>query len=375
MSQLMTQLSSETRAVDAPSLYPWQAAAWAQLAQFHDPLRAQLPHALLLHGPAGIGKVELATLFAQSLLCEHPDEQYLPCGTCPSCRWFAQESHIDCRIVRPEALEEEGAEPDEGEGGKSKSKAKAKPSQEIRIEQVRSLAQFVNVGTHRAGLRIVLVYPVQALNVFAANALLKTLEEPTPKTLFILVANGIDRLLPTILSRCRQVAIAPPLQAEQQQQALEWLAKAGVADPAQRLAEQGGMPLSAWRAWQQEQSKEGPTNWSEWVRALSQPTQLSPLKLAEQWQKADMPLLLQATQRWSHDIGCLLAGASPQFYPQQTTQARMMLHKHLNLQTLTAWQASLRQRQRIVNHPLNPRLFVEELLLEYVRLFQAHTSH
>lgn len=162
-------------------LYPWQEAAWLQLQQ----LRQRMPHAILFHGAAGIGKSGFIERFAQSLLCENVRADGHACGACASCGWFSQHNHPDYRRVRPEALEEDGGEGEEGEaeGGK-KAKASKTPSKDIRIEQVRALTDFMNISTHRQGLRVVVLYPAEALNTPASNALLKTLEEPPPGTLF-----------------------------------------------------------------------------------------------------------------------------------------------------------------------------------------------
>ena len=106
-------------------------------------------------------------------------------------------------MVRPEALEAGAGDGDgDGEGSGSSSKKKA-PSKIIRMEQVRGLIEAVGVGTHRAGLRVVVVYPLDALQTEGANALLKTLEEPPADMLFLLVSHAPGRLLPTIRSRCR----------------------------------------------------------------------------------------------------------------------------------------------------------------------------
>jgi DNA polymerase-3 subunit delta' len=102
----------------------------------------------------------------------------------------------------------------------AKKSAKSKtPSKDIKIEQIRNLADFMNISTHRQGLRVVVLYPAEALNTPASNALLKTLEEPPPGTLFLLASNSLDRLLPTILSRCRKFALPMP----SHEQALTWL--------------------------------------------------------------------------------------------------------------------------------------------------------
>src|SRR5665647_434797 len=221
------------------AIYPWQAAAWQQLQV----MRERLPHAILFHGEAGTGKADFIEAFAQSLLCENVQADGFACGACASCGWFSQHNHPDYRRVRPEALEDEppadGEEGADADGGK-KSKSTKAPSKEIKIEQIRQLADFMNISTHRQGLRVVVLYPAEALNTPASNALLKTLEEPPPGTVFLLASNSLDRLLPTILSRCRKFALPMPDNA----QAVSWLKEQGLADADSWLREQGGAPLA-----------------------------------------------------------------------------------------------------------------------------------
>ncbi|RYE97642.1 MAG: DNA polymerase III subunit delta', partial [Oxalobacteraceae bacterium] len=141
-------------------MYPWQRAAWTQLQA----LRPRMPHAILFHGPAGTGKADFIEAFAQALLCENARPDGQACGVCASCGWFVQHNHPDYRRVRPEALEDEpGAGDEEGDGDR-KSKSTKAPSKEIKIEQIRALADFMNISTHRQGLRVVVLYPAEALN-------------------------------------------------------------------------------------------------------------------------------------------------------------------------------------------------------------------
>ncbi|HGF2963741.1 TPA: DNA polymerase III subunit delta', partial [Burkholderia multivorans] len=218
-------------------IYPWQTDDWNRLQQ----LRAQWPHALLLHGQAGIGKLQFAQHLARGFLCESPQPNGEPCGTCAACTWFAQGNHPDYRIVLPEALagEAPGAADDAKPADADDSGKKTRtPSKEIKIEQVRALLDFCGVGSHRGGLRVVVLYPAEALNVAASNALLKTLEEPPPGVVFLLVSARIDRLLPTIVSRCRQWPMSVPAP----EAAAAWLATQGVDDARALLAEAGGAP-------------------------------------------------------------------------------------------------------------------------------------
>ena len=183
-------------------LYPWQGGTWRQLQQ----MRTSMPHAILFHGPSGIGKVALAECFAKSLLCEQILSDGHACGRCISCGWFDSYSHPDYRRLRPEALDAADAQAndddadDEPAEEKSGTKSKRAPSKIIRISQVRDLSGFANISTHRHGNRVVLLYPAETLNTESSNALLKSLEEPHPGTVFLLVSDNPESLLPTILS-------------------------------------------------------------------------------------------------------------------------------------------------------------------------------
>ncbi len=110
------------------------------------------------------------------------------------------------------------------------------------MDDVRDLADFVNLSAHRQGARVTLVYPAEAMNVASANAFfLKTLEEPPAGAQFILVAHAARRLLPTIRSRCRVLPLSTPDLAS----ASAWLAQHGVVQPELHLAHTGGAPLAA----------------------------------------------------------------------------------------------------------------------------------
>jgi DNA polymerase-3 subunit delta' len=136
----------------------------------------------------------------------------------------------------------------------------------------------MNISTHRQGLRVVVLYPAEALNMPASNALLKTLEEPPPGTVFLLSSNGLDRVLPTILSRCRKFALPMPSHAE----ALAWLKEQGVPDADSWLREQGGAPLAA-----MEQAESGSREDLETLlQLLARPSIEGALKVADKLQKS-----------------------------------------------------------------------------------------
>ncbi|MDN5843643.1 MAG: DNA polymerase III subunit delta' [Alcaligenaceae bacterium] len=214
---------------------PWQTAqaqSWLQ----H---RERFAHAWLIHGLRGIGQLEFALAGARSLLCETPQDG-LACGHCQACRWVDAGNHPDLRRIRPDVIaQHEGSEVSEGEeGGGSKKK---QPSRDIRIEQIRALLPWFNVATHRAGWRVAILYPAERLNVVSANALLKVLEEPPEHTVFLIVADAPDRLLPTLVSRCRRLPLPVPSRSEAEQ----WLKAQGIADAGVWLDAVGGAPMLA----------------------------------------------------------------------------------------------------------------------------------
>ncbi len=143
--------------------------------------RGRLAHAYLFYGPRGAGKEALARTLAQALNCRAADAD--ACGACDSCQRVAQGRHPDVYWLRPE----------------SKSRA-------IKIEQVREFMQSVNLRAHMGGVKVGIVAEAECLNEAAANAFLKTLEEPPAQTVIVLLTAEPQRLLPTILSRCLRIS-------------------------------------------------------------------------------------------------------------------------------------------------------------------------
>ncbi len=335
------------------SMYPWQEDAWTRLQA----MRVRLPHAILFHGPAGIGKADFIEAFAQALLCENMRPDGHACGTCASCGWFVQGNHPDYRRVRPEAMEDEApsAEGDEAPAEEKKAKSKT-ASKEIKIEQVRALADFMNISTHRQGLRVVVLYPAEALNMPASNALLKTLEEPPPGTVFLLASNGLDRLLPTILSRCRKFALPMPDHA----QALAWLEAQGVTDADGWLREQGGAPLAA-LAQAETGSRE---ELDGLLQVLAQPSVDAALRSADKLSKAPLAALVAWQQRWLYDVFSYKLSGVIRYYPRYQRELAALAGRVHVAQLMQAIK-STNERRAVADHPLSPKLFVEDMLLDY----------
>lgn len=332
-------------------LYSWQSESWRAL----NGLRSRLPHAILMKGAQGIGKLDLAFNFSQALLCQAPKSDGGACLECDSCRWFAQESHPDFRLVQPDALTAQ----DEGE---EKAGTK-KPSREISVDQIRDLANFANLSAHCGGYRVVLVYPAESMNNNAANSLLKTLEEPTDKLLFLLVSHKPQQLLPTILSRCLGFDVHTPTR----EQGVAWLKQQGVKHPEQALAQTGFAPLQA-LAWAE--SGEGAEERGILLAAIRRPSKMDALALADTLQRAAPIQVIHCLQQWCHDLSSSKLAGSVRYFPEQA-ELITKLSQGISVSALMSFQKELQAARRAAFHPLNPKLVLESLLLSYRQLFAA----
>jgi DNA polymerase-3 subunit delta' len=322
----------------------------------------RLPHALLLIGPAGLGKREFATELAAIVLCDAPSlSPTAPsaCGSCPSCRWLAAESHPDLRLVSAEGENEEG---EEGAAATSAKKKAARPV--IKIEAVRALEDFVFVGSHRNARRVVLVPDADLMNTPAANALLKILEEPPAGVYFLLTSSRSQSLLATIRSRCRTLDFTAPERAV----AEAWLSGNG-ADPRARLFLDwsGGAPLAV-RRWEAQGLLPA---LEEVVRRLSNAH--DPLQLAKEWddllkreEALKLEWVVEAVQRWLFDASLHGSGLPPRYH-----RAPLQAAPAANLERgVRGWRELLRFR-RSARHPLNQLLFLEELAVFALHALQS----
>ncbi|PWG63245.1 DNA polymerase III subunit delta' [Sediminicurvatus halobius] len=202
---------------EAPAPLPWQEAAWQRFTRAL--AQDRLAHALLLAGPAGTGKGQLARAMLARLLCTAPTGDQA-CGACHGCRLRGGGAHPDCRLVLPEA---------EGSGA-------------LRIEAIRGLGEFLRLSSQYGGWRVALIEPAEAMTHGAANSLLKLLEEPPPGVVLLLVSHRPARLPPTVRSRCQLLRLGLPTPAV----AEAWLAREH-PEAVPLLAETGGAPLAAVR--------------------------------------------------------------------------------------------------------------------------------
>lgn len=175
-------------------------------------------HGLLFTGTLGLGKMQLAQCLANFALCGNTSETSA-CGECKSCQLLAATTHPDLFTLRPEA---------EGKA--------------IKIDDVRALNTFLAQTSQQGGYKVAIIEPADAMNINAANALLKNLEEPAANTLLLLVSHSPSRLMATIRSRCQTLPLTAPAKAE----ALAWLSpQCHDSEPESLLMMSGGAPLAA----------------------------------------------------------------------------------------------------------------------------------
>ncbi|HRP96161.1 MAG TPA: DNA polymerase III subunit delta' [Rhodocyclaceae bacterium] len=344
-------------------IHPWLAESWRRLTA----LGERLPHALLLVGPAGLGKRELADAFAARLLCAAPQADGHACGQCPACRLRLSGNHPDLLAIVPAADAAGGEDDDSGteaaaDGGKKKSS-------QIVIEQIRDLQQALAVTGHQSARRVVVVDPADAMNVFTANALLKLLEEPPEGCVFVLVSSAPRRLLPTIRSRCQQWSFARPSPAAVE----EWLATQDASAQA-LLAVNGGMPLAAERM-----AAQGAGAFlARFVTDVSRMPEVDALVLAGQWEAwlkskdagacgFELVQLVDWMQRWVTDLAALRLGGRVRYFPAQEALLSALALRTSVAAALNCYNEFARIR-RVAQHPLNLRLMLEDMLSRYMRV-------
>jgi DNA polymerase-3 subunit delta' len=326
--------------VSAP--YPWLEAAWQRLLA----TRARPAQALLLAGPRGVGKGELAMAWAQALLCEAPQPDGAACGQCPACHWFETGAHPDFRLV---TLQE-----------KTGKEGETRMATAIEVDQAREAVDFVQLSTYRAGFRVVLVDPADSLNLAAANALLKVLEEPPLNTVFVLVSDQPRRLLPTIRSRCTRLDIGLPPAAA----AAQWLAGQGVDDAVALLALSGGTPLDAqrWAEGDELDARRGV------LEGLARPDRLDPVTLGERWKGIGPQTWHNVAYKWLGDLLAVKLQGSVQFNPD-FAEVLARLGQKADLSKLLALARAQANEGRILAHPLNRALQLEAWLVQYRHVF------
>jgi DNA polymerase-3 subunit delta' len=315
--------------------------------------RPRWPHALLIVGPRGIGKRALALEFARALLCETPRGDGSACGECASCRYVAAGQHPDLRVVEPVEIDDDGV---------------AKPVEWIQVDAIRDLIGWAQLTSHRRVAKVAVIAPAERMNAAAANALLKTLEEPAPATFLILVSAAPGRMPATVRSRCRMMQAPRP----DARLSTSWLAEQGVGAPQPLLAQAGGAPLAALALADPHYQSER----AAWLQALAEPSRLTPATLAARIDAAPreerrerLACAIDWLVGWCADLAHAASGARPLQNGDHDAALTRLAASVAPVALFRYHRALLRQRA-LVAHPLTPRLVAEALLTDYRTLFR-----
>lgn len=335
---------------------PWNIIGheWASEKLQSAILHGRIGHAYLFTGPAQVGKTTLAVKFAQALNCTSEYLNNRPCGSCRSCQLIASGRHPDVRLITPEL------------------NSRGQPS--LKIEQMRDLQRELNLGTYEARYKVAIITQFDSATLGAANAFLKTLEEPPANVILLLTASEADALLPTINSRCRTMALRP-LSVSQVAYALEsqWQVP---SDQAQRLAHLSNGRLGwAVQAAADETLLNGRLEQIELLTQALNGRRVERFKLADKLSNKPETLsdILQTWLSWWRDLTLLANG--------QTAAAALINidHKSQFEQLLGRWQAdqilhSLSKTNEALwqlEHNVNIRLMLENLFLAYPHMQEA----
>lgn len=332
---------------DFPALpYPWQQGIWQS---FYQQLQDdRLPHAIMLAGPAGLGKRHLARVLAQYVLCQSPRSESA-CGRCKSCELNRAATHPDWLQVTPE-----------------------EPGKAIRVDDIRALAEVQGKTAQQGGYKVVTLQPAEAMNVNAANALLKTLEEPAAKTLLLLVSDAPSAVLPTIRSRCQIRTLAVP-PAEQSLHWLTPLVSGTDYNARELLAMARGAPLAARDLMQGDELEKR----AQWLADVAKLTlgQVDAVALAGEWQRGDVAAQVNWLLGWLHDLACWQVGA-PVTQFEALDPAFTGALKNISPALLHRYQEKLLSCKQRLASGANPnkQLLIEELLMDWGVLLKARAA-
>jgi DNA polymerase-3 subunit delta' len=329
-------------------IYSWQAEQWQKLQQADQGNR--LPHALLFMGISGLGKACFADNFIRAKLCHHAQEVVDGLGcACHACRLIAGKTHPNVLWIEPE-----------------------KQGSAIKVDQIREVSDFVNQTSMQDEYRFVVINPAEQMNVNAANALLKTLEEPAPDSILILITSQASHLPATILSRCQHIHFARP----STKTALAWLRQkiSTDIDAELVLGLANGAPLAALQLAQSDMLAMR-SNLLAAMYVLSQKQAAAdPIKSAAAMQALDMLPLLDFTLSWVMDILRLKVGGSEADIVNKDFHAQISdLHQRSFLKNMTSYMDYLQQLrgQIIKGFNLNKQLMLEAMFIRWMECLEC----
>lgn len=312
------------------SIYPWHKGVWQQVQAART--QQHLPHALLFSGQDGCGHEVFVQVLAQSLLCLQPDAEGMACGQCRSCHVFVSKAHPDfTQVSVPE------------------------DKQVIGVDQIRVLGHFLELSCSYSPCRVAVIMGAEHMNVNAANSLLKPLEEPSAHSHILLFSLKPAELLPTVRSRCQLLRLPLPSHSE----AIHWLEqKNPVQAPELLLKLANGKPLAALAQDSGEKLVQRLLFLQQLAALLSGKAVLS--ELSAHWEKQPRAELLDWQLQWLHAV--LRGRYSGAGEGGQDAEALFDVCVAISNRGLWGLYERLLELKPLAAHPLNARLFVENML-------------
>ncbi len=317
--------------------YPWHKNSWDKFVNAK--LQKHLPHALLISGMDGTGKFNFAKKIATSLLCTSPVNN-TSCNKCQSCKTFQSGSNPD--YMRIELLEEK---------------------QQISVDQIRQLSEFINYTRSFNAYRVILLNPVERMNMNAANSLLKSLEEPASNTIIILVTSNLSKILPTIKSRCQLLTLPTP----NKNQSVQWVRQKLPKKNAEELLDMAnGQPLNAIKITNEDiHDREAFA-----IDLLDVCTRQKTItEVAKTWEKFDHSILINWQINWLITfIKNNEVNKSPSVENRKEIDS-LLSSIEICLTTDSQWvlYQQLIGQKRYIHTSVNPLLFTESLLLLWLQ--------
>lgn len=317
-------------------LYSWQHRDYKALSNMVD----KPSPAMLLSGMDGLGQDVLLKHYIGLLFCEHPevsssDNLKYACNACQSCILYNSSNHPDLYEVAPDIEADK---------------------KNISVEDIRQMLEFLSTSTHIGKYKIVLIRQMNLLNLSSANALLKILEEPPAYGLFILQTDNIASILPTIKSRCHIYQIARSSKEE-----------------AQIYAKNLDIPkVDFWLNYYDNtplfEIKITDTQFDLLIKALLEPSIENIFAASVEFDGKDAAFLVDFLTKWLNDLTSYKLGSALNYFKDYQEQIDNLI-KRIDLEQLFYLFDKVNFLEEWKNHPLNYKLQLENLLLQYQSLF------
>lgn len=319
-------------------MYTWNESRWSQISARM--LSGNLPHALLITGPRGLGKANFAEDLTQALLCQQRDDSGYACQRCKSCLLIEAGSHPDIHRIKPD-----------------------EPGKAIKVDQIRELSDVMSKKSQLSGFRVCTISPAEAMNNNAANALLKTLEEPGTRSMIMLICAEPAKLTATIRSRCQCVKFTvPSLNVSEL-----WLKKQGVKDDIHLLlALSHYAPLEA-LSYVAEDKLSLRTEFLNEFLGLKTGVQ-NPLHMADKWVKKGSEHCVEWMMSWVMDLIRLKSAPSVKRLMNQDKRDHLQpLAKQLDLKNLFVLLDKCQHSHHQLSTQVNEQLMMEDLFITWIK--------